>query len=438
MTAAACLWLGLFPLLQRGTYATMTKDKWTFMLLLTGITFFCFVIDLFSKRISKPKKLPLVAGGILLFWMLLSVLTSPYQDVSWWVGAGRREGLVSQLCYLSLFLMFSCSRVKHTPVLYAAGIGEVIFLIIALLQRAGGNPLGLYPTGYSYSNAPLFQSTIGHMDMGAGYLLILEGLFLPAFIKATKDMISQVQQKKAQKETEQTKTAKAEKQQTRQKTTHFLLMLLFLAVDLFLVFTIDVRFAILMTAVFFIWTAVRFLPKKYRLPVLILLIVAALLFAWFYTGSISTLQELHEVLHGNLQFTYGSGRIGVWTYSLKLLGQKEYLLTGTGVDTFVLRFNTFLQSWYAEHPEAERLAEHFDSPHNEYLAMLLNCGIPALLCFLILVIGGCFGAENWRDGVFCYGIQALLSFSVCIIAPMFWAVLGMAYSKQSQIKTEET
>ena len=37
MTVAACLWLGLFPLLQGGTYAHITYDKWVIMLILVGL-----------------------------------------------------------------------------------------------------------------------------------------------------------------------------------------------------------------------------------------------------------------------------------------------------------------------------------------------------------------------------------------------------------------
>ena len=408
MTVSACLWLGLFPLMQSGTYATITKDKWTYMLLLTGVTAVCFLVDLVRRRLSRPRALPLIAGGALLLCMLVSCLASPYPDVDWWIGAGRREGLASQLCYLSLFFMFSFSRVKRTPVLLAAGCGVTGYLIVALLQRAGGNPLGLYPANYSFENTPLFQGTIGHVDMGAGYLLILCGLFLPAVIDAARE----------------------------RSLPLFLPLLAFLGVTLFLIFTIDVRFAVLTACVFFVWTLVRCLPKKFWLPVLLLLACAAFAFVWSYTGSVSTLQELHEVLHGNIQLSFGSGRIGIWTYSAKLLKQTEYLLTGTGVDTFVIRLNSFLKTWFAEHPDAERLIEFFDSPHNEYLAMLLNCGIPALVCFAILLLGGCFGRTAWRDGVMCYGIQALLSFSVCLVAPMFWVVFGMAWSMPPPKKKE--
>ena len=50
MTICACLWLGLFPLLQRGTYATLTHDKWIIMLILTGVTLICFLVDLILRR----------------------------------------------------------------------------------------------------------------------------------------------------------------------------------------------------------------------------------------------------------------------------------------------------------------------------------------------------------------------------------------------------
>ena len=45
MTTAACIWLGLFPLLQTGTYSHITYDKWIIMLILTGVTLICFILD---------------------------------------------------------------------------------------------------------------------------------------------------------------------------------------------------------------------------------------------------------------------------------------------------------------------------------------------------------------------------------------------------------
>ena len=53
MTLSACLWFGLFPLLQGGTYARITHDKWIIMLALSGVTLLCFLFDLATRRLSQ-------------------------------------------------------------------------------------------------------------------------------------------------------------------------------------------------------------------------------------------------------------------------------------------------------------------------------------------------------------------------------------------------
>ena len=435
MTVAACLWLGLFPLMQFGTYSSITKDKWTCMLILTAVTAACFFADMLCRRLSKPRLLPLVAGAALIAWMTVSSLACPYPNNPWWLGAGRREGLATQLCYLGVFFMFLFSRVRRGPVLVCAGAGLCGFAAVVLLQRTGGNPLGLYPKGYSFENAPHFQGTIGNIDMCSGYLLILCGLFFPALVDQVRALFRTFRKTAAPAVPAQDPGAVPAGRPARTRLLRLLciLALLFLlAACVWLFITMDVRTGLLTLAVLIGWTFVRFLPKKFRVPVLILLIAAVLAFAWYYPGQNSTLYELHEVLHGRARYTFGSGRVGTWIYCAKLLSEGEHLLLGTGPDTFVLRFNNFLNKYFDEHPDAERLKYYYDNPHNDYLALLLNCGIPAVLLFLVLMLGGCFGREVWRDAVLCYGIQLLLSFSICMIAPMFWAVLGIAWSKRSR------
>ena len=410
MTLAACLWLGLFPLLQFGTYRTMTRDKWTLMLILAGATLLCFAADLCFRKVGRPRPLPLAAGAGLLGWTILSCLLSPYPSGVWWIGAGRMEGLSTQLCYFGLFFLFSFARVRRGPVLFAAAGGVLAFGAVVLMQRAGGNPFGLYPDKYSYAVEPMFQGTIGHVDMCAGYLLIVSGLFLPACIGFLR----------------RPQPSAAARNPARRIS--FFVCLSALAVCVWLLLTIDVQLGVLTLLVLVVWTLLRLLPSKARLPVLLLLLAAVLLIAWCWPGQSGTGWELHEILHGRPQLSFGSWRVGVWTYSLTLLREEGRLLAGTGADTFALRFNTFLNQYFASHPEAERLLEYYDNPHSEYLALIINCGIPAFLFFLVLVVSGCFGAPAWRDSVLCYGVQALLSFSVCLVAPMFWVVLGLAHS----------
>ena len=54
MTVSACLWLGLFPLLQFGSFHTITHDKWICMLVLTGLTLAGFLADAVMRRLSRP------------------------------------------------------------------------------------------------------------------------------------------------------------------------------------------------------------------------------------------------------------------------------------------------------------------------------------------------------------------------------------------------
>ena len=87
-------------------------------------------------------------------------------------------------------------------------------------------------------------------------------------------------------------------------------------------------------------------------------------------------------------------------------------------------------------PAGVPLPDIFDTPHNEYLAQLTDHGLPALLLFAALM-----ACAVWRrrKGLFplldpctapvlCYAVQAFFSFSVCLVAPMFWVLLGMAFS----------
>ena len=413
MTVSACLWLGLFPLLHFGSFHTITQDKWVLMWVLSGVTLACFLADGLSRRLSFPGRLPLLLGAGLLCWMVISCLLSPYPASVWWIGSGRREGLAAQLCYLGLFFLFSFSKIRSRPVLLSAAAGLAVFLAVVLRQRGGGNPFGLYPEDYSYENASYFQGTIGNVDMCSGYLILLCGLFLPALAETVRQFFRPRDQ---------------ESEPRRNTILMACILAAALAADMFLLITINVQAGLLALIVLLIWTPLRFLPKKARPACLLLLLAALLLFVWLGPVSSGPAWELHEILHGRAQPSFGSGRVGIWIWTVRMLRSEGRLSEGTGADTFALRFSRYLQSWYANHPETERMEDYVDTPHCEYLAWAVNFGIPGLLLFLAVMIAGCFGAPAWRGGVLGYAVQAALSFSVCLVAPMFWAVLGLSQS----------
>ena len=429
MTVAACLWLGLFPLLQGFTYARITLDKWLIMLLLCGLTLGCFCIDAFRLRRSDCRggqgffasfaavpRLPLVFGGLLLLWSVLSCLLSPYGAEVWWIGASvRREGLATQLCYLFLFFCFICSRISLKPVLFSAACGVILFFVVVILQRLGGNPLGLYPAGRSYASNPEFQGTIGNIDMDTGYLCLLSGLFLYGGISQFGDY---------------------RRTHTRSSLVTFVACVVGLLLSVYLVVTMRVQFGMISLAVLAVFTLLRLLPKKWRLASLALLLVLVLLLVWFWPGTGNGIWELHEILHGRARLSFGSNRLAVWLWSLRL--SAERLLTGGGSDTFVLRFNQYLDNNGLTVPQEQDgvpLPDYFDNPHNEYLAQLLNHGLPAALLLVLLILAAVMRRREalfpalspCSAAVLCYAVQAFFSFSVCLVAPMFWIVLGISY-----------
>ena len=417
MTVSACLWLGLFPLLQFGSFHTITHDKWICMLVLTGLTLAGFLADAVMRRLSRPRLLPLLFGGGLLLWTVLSCLFSPYPGSPWWFGTGRREGLATQLCYLALFFLFSFSKVCKKVVLTATGCGVLVFFAVVLIQRASGNPFGLYPEGSGYEFAPDFQGTIGNVDMCSAYLVILCGLFLPELVGVLRDLVRKA------------RTVPSSPRKSVKQVFYACLLLVSLAAAVYLLFTIHVFSGQLALAVLIAVVLVRLLPKKARLPILVLLLAAVLLLVWFWPGEEGTeIWELHEILQGRPQYAFGSGRLGVLARTRTMLQTEGRLLLGTGADTFAKRFNAFLMTYEITHPDEPYLDGYYESPHCEYLALISNCGIPALLCFLALIICCCLGASPWRDSVLAYSVQLLFSFSVCLVAPMFWVVLGLTFT----------
>lgn len=417
MTVSACLWLGLFPLLQFGSFHTITHDKWICMLVLTGLTLAGFLADAVMRRLSRPRLLPLLFGGGLLLWTVLSCLFSPYPGSPWWFGTGRREGLATQLCYLALFFLFSFSKVCKKVVLTATGCGVLVFFAVVLIQRAGGNPFGLYPEGSGYEFAPDFQGTIGNVDMCSAYLVILCGLFLPELVGVLRDLVRKA------------RTVPSSPRKSVKQVFYACLLLVSLAAAVYLLFTIHVFSGQLALAVLVAVVLVRLLPKKARFPVLVLLLAAVLLLVWFWPGEEGTeIWELHEILQGRPQYAFGSGRLGVLARTRTMLQTEGRLLLGTGADTFAKRFNAFLMTYEMAHPDEPYLDGYYDSPHCEYLALISNCGIPALLCFLALIVCCCLGRSPWCDTVLAYSVQLLFSFSVCLVAPMFWVVLGLTFT----------
>lgn len=428
MTVAACLWTGLFPLLQFGTYSHITADKWIIMLALTAFTLIAAVCEVPGPlrpagSFSRARKTILAVFALLTLWMMLSCLLSPLGSDSWWIGASaRREGLFTQLCYMLLFLVFSFSRVRQEPVILSAAAGVLVFCAVVLFQRSGINVFGLYPAGRSYATTPEFQGTIGNVDMDTGYLVLLCGLFLPALQQPRR---------------------REENPPAARRILFRITVLAGLAAAVYLVISMDVQFGAITLAVLAVTAVLRFIPRRWRIPFIILLVILALLFVWFFPGSSGGLWELHEIMHGRPQLSFGSNRVAVWVYSVGLA--QESLLIGGGSDTFEIRFNQYINENGLAIPTHQgdlALPHYFDNPHNEYIAHLVNHGLPAMLLFAALLLLLVFlrpRTAGFRSdsqltpcaaAVLCYAVQAFFAFSVCLVAPVFWVIAGICAAEK--------
>lgn len=114
----------------------------------------------------------------------------------------------------------------------------------------------------------------------------------------------------------------------------------------------------------------------------------------------------------------------MWRHTLHIGAQNPWL--GTGPDTF----QKALKDHLAQCTGA--LKQNFDTPHNMFLAILSNNGLPALLLFVGAMAAILLGCLRHRHGlplgaaILCYLVQGIFIFCLCIVTPMFWAVVGIA------------
>lgn len=479
-TVLGCLWLGLFPLWQDMTYGHISRTKWIGLLVLCGITVLACLVTVAVLALKGQLRgclrwhpAQLLALGYLV-WLALSAWQGRYsqtvngqEQLVVLMGAIRYEGLVTHLCYLLVFLMLSLFPPNMRVVCQAAAAALVLFCLLVAVQYTGVNPLGFYPEGFSIYTNYEFQGTIGNIDMVSGYLCLVIPLFLGSFITREKGgwyllgagalgallaFCMEVQ-------------------------SGLLALLLFCGLLVLLALRQPARrwrIALALAgvalayglrgALFLPWldsatqravqpvqlvlslktlagcgaagvmVALAFLFRRHpgkAIPwklILCLLLACALLcvaaLAWLpVPEGAGFLWEIHECLNGRAQDSFGSWRVGVWRHSLAMAAESP--IFGNGPDTF----------YYALHDRltatGDTLGENFDSPHNEYLAILVNNGVHALLLYLALLAAlllACFRKGEWAAGsaIACFALQGLFSFSICLVSPMFWAVMGMA------------
>ena len=415
--ALLCFAYFLYP--GTGGYAQITAQKWTAYLVLTG-GFLALSLLLrlelsMTGTLSRPKPLvwlrnaTLVQRIVLIYLGLCTVSTvlSPYPEQAL-LGSHRCEGLIAIVLYGAVFLVVSTQGPPGKWVLPLCSAALILNCLLAFAQFAGFNPLRLYPDGMTYYDANIkysgeFLGTIGNVDiLSAVFCLAIPALASAIFLLRSNKRL-------------------------------FLLIPLTLCLTVLVKMHVAGGYLGVLGAVLFSVPVLLKDPKKRRVcaGIVILLVIAALIFVYLFGGSFGgTLQEASELLHGNADDSFGSGRIYIWRNVLPLVAQRP--LFGGGPDTLGLRTDAAFER--VDEETGFLIHSSIDVAHNEYLNILINQGAFALIAYLVFLV---LSAARWiRNAphnevvaisgcaVLGYSIQAFFGISSPVSAPFFWLALA--------------
>lgn len=455
-------------------YVGITLTKYLFFAIATGsyvviavIVRFIFFFEGYNFQSSWKRTTPsqLVFMGFIIV-MLLSCLLSPYRDQTFF-GAGRYEGMLTGLLYLAAFYFLSRYGKLGRWHLITFAVTMMVVCILGIVQYYGS--LIFYPSGSDYLSTS-FLTTIGNVNMVSGVLCLAFPMFaiavvrgesnfrwfylIPLFLTTYLQCCMNV----------------------RSGVVGFLVVLVLMLPVMFrsltnlkratVVWTVLAAAALLqalqnmneqgakeiaptfgvflflfvfcLTLSGVVWTIGKYfrVRKKRRAAAIamgVILLLGLGVFAFNPTGQKNGLvYESSEVLQGNENDTFGSNRIFLWKRTLPLIFERPLL--GSGADTF--RW-VFMAEYGDEVHSTINSYIYFDNAHNEYLQMGINYGIIGLLVYLIAV--GCALFANWKKyddpmldmasySVMCYLVQGFFSFSVPLVAPLFWMMLGICDS----------
>lgn len=408
----------LFPGL--GGYEQLTEHKVRLFYWLSGgylILAALIRVELWIVGAANPPRLKRVWVGtsipeklILLYWAVtgLSTVCAIDRTTAFW-GSGRMEGFLTITLYCGCFLLIARFGRPARWMLWLFGGAMTLNCLLALVQMAGFNPFTLYPHGMTYHDANVlyageFLGTLGNVDILSAVLCVA----IPALWVALIVL--------------------------RGRIRFFLLLPLVLCVATLLgSFVAGGIVGILGSALIIIPTmgetkTVRLWLTAAMAVILLLGIVVIYCFGGQVGGFVA---EASALLHGHWDDSFGSGRLFIWRNVIDLL--PERLLLGGGPDTLGLRLDAAFERY--DETLGVLIRSTIDNAHNEYLNILINQGLPALLLYLATL---CSAAATWLKrrhanpaAAICgsaalgYCIQAFFGISSPISTPYLWLALGL-------------
>ena len=408
------VWVGLFLavyLLFFGFegYSGISAAKTVTFYVLSGILLALgvgyLVLDVRKGRL-RPLSGAQIAALAFLVCTLASAAASECGGRAWYDKSAHETALTVGL-YVLLFLIVSRWG-RPTEVMIRVLFWVLTpFCLLCLLQIVGKlNPLGLYPGNLKYSDgygvkySGAYAGTIGNVDFLSAFLaLVTPMLVLYAWGKPIR------------------------------KAWPFWLLG---AACLGIAILIQVLCGLVGMALGGVISLAVLCPDRYRKWILLglgILAAAALALLWAVDLPIKFFHELHEILHGRFDDSFGTGRFYIWRQMLERIPDR--LLLGVGPD--MARYSGLAP--FIRYENGVEVARAAVTDAHCYPLQILYCqGLPALLSWMALVgltLRHWFKARAGRAaailgaGVICFFCAMLFCPSSIIVMPFFWLALAL-------------
>lgn len=472
----------IFPfIIDKTGYFHIFECKWNYFKLGSVVyillTFFIIMYYLIIKKVNLFTNKKIKKFQIFLFIYLLiciiSAFTSPYKDnYNIIIGLGRKEGLLVNLMYIITFFFITFfGKYKKNHLLFLT-ISAFIESIICFFQYLGIDFLNMYQLGYGTHNAS-FMGTIGNIDFLSAFFMLTITTTIASFIlleKTKKIRIFELITIFLTLFIFEIINVDSGKVallgiiilffpvliNTNKKTSNLLIVisLFFLgyAFNIFLNpvyhyninklsldFQINIMLIMLLIiSISLILISFKFQKINYKIELknylkkyyifIFSIGIFSLILLFIFDFKIGYLTEIHEILHLNLNDTFGNFRLFLWKRSIQLV--KNYPLIGTGPDTFAIRF----MSNFANDLSLIGSKTIEDTAANVYLTILVNNGILGLIFYLMFIFNYLKEFIKCHKeslviliGVICYLIQDFFNLEIVIVTPIFWVITSLAY-----------
>lgn len=161
---------------------------------------------------------------------------------------------------------------------------------------------------------------------------------------------------------------------------------------------------------------------------------------YYYCNIYGKLMKLNQSSNFKQSWMLFSKRGFIWDYTIPII--KQHPLFGTGPDTFAIYFpnDQYLNLYQADFNNTT--TEIITKPHNLYLQIASQTGIPSLIAFLVFYVVYFINSIQiyWKCsfndyevqigvgilvGSFAYMISGLVNDSTITVSPIYWTLIGI-------------